>query len=78
MIGRFLTDAEKKYQGKFPKDGVLPYYFESDDNAFEDLLLKALERGTPATKEEVVALYGGGEAYERQRGYLKEWDYPNA
>lgn len=78
MTGRFLTELEKKYQEKFPKDGALPYYFQSEEKHFEKLLEQAIKRGSSVTKDEIINAYGSKEAYESEREYLKEWGYPDA
>lgn len=78
MIGRFLTEVEKRYQKKFPKDGTLPYYFQSEDNSFENMLEVAIKRNSAVTKQEIIDILGGEDNYKMMRAYLIENGYTDA
>ncbi len=74
MIGRIFSKEESEYVKKFPNSPALLFWMVVDKKPFLKLLQKAIDRGTPVTKQEIIQLIGK-DLYEQEVAFYKQ-DYP--
>ena len=74
MIGHFFSKEEIEYDKKFPNSPAILFWMVSDKKPFLKLLQKAIDRGTPVTKQEIIELIGK-DLYEQEVAFYAQ-NYP--
>jgi len=55
MIPRFRTKTELNYIKAFSEDDITDFHSPDREDEYHQLLETAIQRGTPATKDELIA-----------------------
>jgi len=71
MMGRIFSKIESEYDEKFPNSPALLFWMVIEKKPFLKLLKKAIERGTPVTKQEIIELIGK-DVYEQEVAFYAQ------